>query len=102
LLLAAASPPTTPKALVIPRRLISDNADYPIVADNQRGKRIIMYDSGEGSHPRKNEFESKERENVTSVTFEALKCGPLTILTLPSGKIISAVVRNQIYFLRYE
>jgi hypothetical protein len=51
LLLAAASPPTTPKALVIPRRLISENANYPKVADNQRGKREIMYDSGEGSHP---------------------------------------------------
>ena len=56
LLLAAASPPTTPKALVIPRRLISGYADYPIVADNQRGKRVIMYDSGEGSHPGRSTF----------------------------------------------
>ena len=49
--LASASPPTTPKALVIPRRLISDNVDYPIVEDNQRGKRVIKDHSGEGSHP---------------------------------------------------
>ena len=42
--------------LVIPRRLISDNAGYPIVADNQRGKRVIMYDSGEGSHPERSTF----------------------------------------------
>ena len=46
-----ASPPTTPKALVIPRRLISDNVYYPIVEDNQRGKRVIKDLSGEGSHP---------------------------------------------------
>jgi hypothetical protein len=43
--------PTNPKTLVIPRRLISDNEDYLIVAVDQRGKRAIRYHSGEGSQP---------------------------------------------------
>jgi len=49
--LAAASPPDTSRALVIPRRLISDNGGYPHMEDNQRGKRVIKEHSGEGSHP---------------------------------------------------
>jgi hypothetical protein len=41
--LAAASPPNTPKALVIPRRLISDNMDYP-----QRRRQSMRKKSSQG------------------------------------------------------